>query len=140
MTSGPIMADKPLEPIPPGVAGNAAANLQAPAAAPLPEPFVPPTPMTLMVLTPMAQNLLAQARQEIVRTNFQFAVILAQAACELCTEAAIIQLMDLHKVDYLTDAVLDKRDSKSLDNPRLRKLFTALTRDDPTKEPWWSGW
>jgi len=94
----------------------------------------------ILLLRPMAYRLLDQARQEIERDNCQFAVVIAQAACELGTEDAINEVMSQREVDYLTDAVLDMCGTVSLANPQLRKLFKALTGADPAAEPWWPAW
>src|ERR1039458_4424778 len=130
------------EPLPPGIpAATAAVAIDAP---------VSKTPVTadmrfgsappLLLLTPMSLSLLAQARQETTRGNHQFAVVLAQAACDLRAEDAIIELMRHRGVDYLSDAVLGMFDTTSFGNERLRKIFVALTGDDPAQAPWWSEW
>jgi hypothetical protein len=94
----------------------------------------------ILLLTPMSHHLLALARQKVTEGEYQFAVVLAQAACELRAEDAIIELMRHRKCEYLSDAVLGIVDTTSFGNERLRKVFAALTGDDPAQAPWWSGW
>ena len=134
------MTEKPPEPMPPGTSYVAAGMDQTPYAVAQPQAFVQSMPKTLMFLTPMSRNLLVQARQEIVGGNCQFAVVLAQAACELCSEDALIELMALKEIEYLSDAVLGISDTMSLANAKVRVFFTSLSGDDPSKARWWAAW
>jgi Tfp pilus assembly protein PilX len=92
------------------------------------------------VLTPMSHSLLAQARIVANQNQQQFAVVLAQVACELRTEEAIIDLMRLRKAEVLSEALLGIFDTKSMADDRLRKVFIALACDDPAQAAWWSDW
>jgi hypothetical protein len=94
----------------------------------------------VMVLTPFSYSLLAQARDETSKGHHQFAVVLAQAACELRTEDAFIELMRHRKAEALGEAMLDMVETTRLANSRLRKVFKALTCDGPAQAPWWSDW
>jgi hypothetical protein len=91
-------------------------------------------------LTPMSQALLGQARQQAAAGQLQFAVVLAQAACELRTEDAIIELMRHRKAEFLSDALLNIFTTASLSDERLCAVYSALTGDDPKQTPWWSDW
>lgn len=66
----------------------------------------------------------------------QFAVVLAQAACELRTEDAIIELMRRKKAEFLSDALLGFVSTTSLADGRILKVFVALTGDDPSTTVW----
>jgi hypothetical protein len=88
----------------------------------------------------MSQALLAQARQQETLGNYQFAVVLSQAACELRTEDAIIELMRHRKVPFLSDALLNIFATTSLADERLCSVYCALSGDDPKQATWWSDW
>jgi hypothetical protein len=100
---------------------------------------VQPTSL-VAVLTPFSHSLLARARTLATEGQYPFAVVLAQAACELRTEDAFIELMRHRKVEALGEAMLGIVETTSLANPRLRKVFIALTGEDPAQVPWWSDW
>lgn len=105
-----------------------------------PQGYFQSMPVPLMTLTPMSLHVLAQARLVAGQGQQQFAVVLAQAACELRTEDAFIELMRHRHNEALGDALLDFVSTTSLGNSRLRKVFTALTGDDPAQAPWWAAW
>ena len=131
----------PPNPMPPGTAGAIAAGMtQTPKFFDQPQPWVQPMPAVLMALTPMSLQVLAQARIVAAAGQQQFATVLAQAACELRTEDAFIEITRHRKTEALGEAVLGFAATTSLGDDRLRKVFTALTGDDPTKTPWWSDW
>jgi hypothetical protein len=103
-----------------------------------------------LVLTPLYLHLLADARtQATVKQEYRFAVMLAHAACDLATEGALGQLLQLRKVELLGDYVLDSLgQGKSLDDRRARKLYATLTGENPAgdknqgcpRAPWWDSW
>lgn len=127
--------------MPPGTAGTiAVGTIQTPQFFDPPQAWVSPMPAVLMALTPMSMHVLAQARILSGAGQQQFAVVLAQAACELRTEDAFIEITRHRKMEALGDAVLGFVTTANLGNPRLCRVFIALTGDDPTKAPWWSDW
>jgi hypothetical protein len=108
-----------------------------------PQPFIQKMPGFLTTLTPMYLSLLAQARElaSDQHKQYQFAVVLCQAACELATEQTLIALMRLRGADFLTDAILGSTgQSKTLANPRVLKVFIALTAECPKEATWWKAW
>jgi hypothetical protein len=99
---------------------------------------------SVLLLTLASQNLLAHARSLAAKTEGEFhqmAVVFAHAACELHTEWAINQLLDARPDKTLVDLVLPaERDVMSLDNQRIRRVYAALTGDNPTESEWWKDW
>lgn len=98
----------------------------------------------VLLLTLASQHLLAHARTLAVRTEGEFhqmAVVFAHAACELHTEWGINQLLNARPDKTLTALVLPaERDVASLDNRRVRRVYSALTGDNPTESDWWTEW
>jgi hypothetical protein len=108
-----------------------------------PQPFVQqPMRGFAATLTPIYLSLLAQARELASEKHqqYQFAVVLVQAACELATEQNLIALMQLRGTDFLTESILESTDVTSLATKRLRKLFIALSGDNPAEAKWWARW
>ena len=88
----------------------------------------------------MSYHVLAYARQKLPEGEYQYAVVLSQAACELRAEDAIVDLMRHRKCEYLSDAVLDLFVTTSFGDERLRNIFIALSGDDPAQATWWAAW
>jgi hypothetical protein len=99
---------------------------------------------SVLLLTLASQNLIAHARNlatEAKGEYHQIAVVFAHAACELHTEWALNQLLDARPDKTLVGLVLPaERDVTSLDNPRIRRVYFALTGDNPTEADWWTEW
>jgi hypothetical protein len=99
--------------------------------------------MTL-TLTLASQNLLAHARTLAARPEgeyHQFAVVFAHAACELHTEWALNRLLDARPDKVLVELVLPAdRDVTSLETKRTRRVYSKLTKDNPTEADWWDAW
>jgi hypothetical protein len=97
-----------------------------------------------LLLTLASQNLLAHARTLAARTEDEFhqmAVVFAHAACELHTEWGINQLLNARADKTLVALVLPAdRDVSSLDNRRIRRVYSALTGDNPKEADWWAEW
>jgi hypothetical protein len=97
-------------------------------------------------ITLASRHLLAHARVLAAKTEGEFhqvAVVLAHAACELHTEWALNKLLDARPDKTLVDLVLPaNRDVTSLETDRSRRVYSALTGDNPTEAEWWggSGW
>lgn len=97
----------------------------------------------ILVLTLASQHLLAHARTLAAKIEgeYQMVVLFAHAACELHTEWAINQLLDARTDKTLVGLVLPaERDVMSLDNDRIRRIYSALTGDEPKKSDWWKEW
>jgi hypothetical protein len=133
--------------LPPGIASNDAANLPPPVARqPLP-PFGQQMG-NVVLLTPVYRFLLAQARDLVSAQQYQFAVILAHAACELATEETLNNLLR-RRAEFPREAVLsDVKRGATLDDRTVRHLYGALARDYPAGHPergvvpaaWWQVW
>jgi hypothetical protein len=76
-------------------------------------------------------------------------VVFAHAACELHTESELIRLVAARPDKTLGELVLpSEREVKTLANPQVRRIYSALTGDHPagSKEPkrpcadWWEQW
>jgi len=111
------------------------------------------SPVLLEFLSRASISLLTQAREVLKDTReeqWRFAVVLAHAACDLQTEQAINDLIELKQVGYLR-AALQKTKRANLDNDCAKKVYAALSDGDqpwlaakePTDPPqadWWSEW
>src|ERR1700691_1114528 len=110
------------EELPPGVASNDAANLPPPVA------LQPPPPSgqqigDVVLLKPVYRFLLAQARDLISAQQYQFAVILAHAACELATEETVNNLLR-RWAEFSREAVMsDLKRGATLDDPKVLNLY-----------------
>ncbi len=107
--------------------------------------YVYGVPPTVLLLTLASQNLLAHARTLAAKPEggefHQIAVVFAHAACELHTEWAINQLLDARPDKTLVGLLLPaERDVMSLENPRIRRVYSALTADKPKDSDWWKEW
>lgn len=134
------LTDKAPDPMPPGGNFFTAGMDQQPQAVHQQQPFVQTMPAVLMALTPMSLHVLAQARIVATQGQQQFAVVLAQAACELRTEDAVIEITRHRKSEALGEAVLEFVTTTSLGDDRLRGVFKALTGDNPATATWWADW
>jgi hypothetical protein len=104
-------------------------------------------------LSRASKQLLSQAREIVGREllvsdaiEYRIAVILAHAACDLQTEEAMNELIDLRDVDYLRDALVATR-KVSLGDDRARRVYQALSGDSPwsldggvRRTAWWDAW
>ena len=106
-------------------------------------------PTLINVLTPMSLILLAQARGLVTGGQYQFAVILAQAACELATEEALTNLMARRGAAFLSDVTLSMVGrGVALNDSKVRRLYGTLADDYPAGHsdlkrdpaPWWVAW
>ena len=101
------------------------------------------------VLSVAAYQLLARARQLSVgqATDRQMAIIFGVSACEMHTEQALTRLLKT-RGSKLRDVSALVGHPISLDNPRVQKVYTALTHDIPwgatgMDQPparWWQDW
>ena len=100
------------------------------------------------LLKPVYRFLLAQASDLVRAKQYQFAVILAQAACELATEESVNNLLR-RWADVSREAVMsDLKRGATLDDFKVRDLYGVLARDYPAGDPqrgvppapWWQVW
>jgi hypothetical protein len=97
------------------------------------------TPMLL--ITPASHHLLAHSRTLAAEGHHQFAVVFAHAACELHTEFELIRMLDRRPDKVLSQLVLpEEHEIKSLANARVRRVYVALTGDNPEDAGWWAEW
>jgi hypothetical protein len=105
--------------------------------------------MSIILLAPASVHLLSYARTLIGQEQYQFAVVFAHAACELHTESALISLLAARNDKVLARlAEPTEHDVKCLDNQRVYRVYSALTKDYPkgTQKParppadWWNAW
>jgi hypothetical protein len=99
--------------------------------------------------TPASVHLLSYARALAEQGQYQFAAVFAHAACELHTESALISLLSARNDKVLARlAEPTENDVKCLDNQRVYRVYSALTKDFPrgTQKPerppadWWNAW
>ena len=83
------------------------------------------------------QKLLSLARRLIDEGEFGVAVVVAHMACEIATERALSEAFAAKGIPDLEDTVTDLFSGNSLANPRIRKLYTALTGDEIANAPFW---
>ena len=83
------------------------------------------------------RNLLAEAKTCLASDQPEMTVVLAQAAAELCTEWAITTLFSARRDDDLAEPILDLFQVKDICNDRVRAIYTALSKDQPQKAPFW---
>ena len=135
------------EELPPGVARSDAAKLPPPVARESPPPFAQQMGNVLL-LKPVYRFLLAQARDLVSAQQYQFAVILAHAACELATEETVNNLLRRRAESSREAVLLDLKRGATLDDPKVRQLYGALAQDYPAGQPehgvapaaWWQVW
>ena len=105
--------------------------------------------MSALLLAPASVQLLSYARTLVGQEQYQFAVVFAHAACELHTELALISLLSARNDKVLARlAEPTENDVKCLDNQRVYRVYSALTKDYPrgTQKPgrapadWWNAW
>jgi hypothetical protein len=93
-----------------------------------------------LLLTPASHHLLAHARS-LADKEHGFAVVFAHAACELNTEEALIRLLASLNNQVLAQLLMPgDTETTSFANPRVLRVYCALTRDDPRKANWWQRW
>jgi hypothetical protein len=79
--------------------------------------------------------LLTLSRKLIDDGEFGIAIVVAHMACEIATERTLSEAFAAKGIPYLEDSVTDLLSGYNLANPRIRKLYTALTGDDLANAP-----
>jgi hypothetical protein len=85
------------------------------------------------------QKLLTLSRKLIDDGEFGIAIVVSHMACEIATERALSEAFAAKGIPYLEDPVTDLLSGYNLANPRIRKLYTALTGDDLANAPFWQA-
>jgi hypothetical protein len=83
------------------------------------------------------QRLLAYARTLINQGDYGMAVVVCHTACEIATERRLSEAIVARGVEDLRGFLHRPNSGYSLSDKRLRKLYTALTRDNIEREPFW---
>ena len=83
------------------------------------------------------QKLLTLAQRLIDDGEFGIAVVVAHMACEIATERTLSEAFIAKGIPYLEDSVTDLLSGYNLANPRIRKLYTALTGDEVENATFW---
>jgi hypothetical protein len=87
---------------------------------------------------PYTQRLIDTARGFIDQGHHQMAVIVCHMACEIATERALSQAFARRGIQDLEEPVEKLLNGYNMGNDRIRKLYTALTKDEIEKEPFWA--
>jgi DNA-directed RNA polymerase subunit RPC12/RpoP len=93
--------------------------------------------ITDVVLITYPQSLLNLAKIFIDQGHFSIALIVAHMACEIASERAISAAFAARGISDLEEPVESFLNGYNLGNPRIRQLYTALTRDEIEKNPFW---
>jgi hypothetical protein len=86
-------------------------------------------------LTFYEDTLLVKAQELITNGDFGIAVMVAHLACEISADRAISQAFTKKRIKYLEKWVEDLRLGQNLANPRVLKLYNAVTGDQIQKPP-----
>jgi hypothetical protein len=90
------------------------------------------------VLVTYPRRLLTLARKLIDDGEFAIAVVVAHMACEVATERTLSEAFAAKGISFLEDSISEFFTGYSLNNDRLRKLYTALTGDQIEQAPFWA--
>lgn len=86
----------------------------------------------------LTQQLMVSARILRDENHSAEAIIVAQTACEVATERAIIEALNNRSVPELEEIFDKLLPSYNITNFNVRKLYSTLTGNDVTKEGFWS--
>jgi len=85
------------------------------------------------------QSLLTLARSFIDEGHFQMATIVCHMACEIAAERALSAGFAAREIPDLEEPIEKLLNGYNMGgNDRLRKLYTALTKDEIQNEPFWA--
>jgi len=77
------------------------------------------------ILLKLARSLVSEGED-----RYGIAVVVAHMACEIATERLLSNTLSQKGLDYLKEAVMESINGYNLANPKIRRLYTALTGDD----------
>lgn len=86
------------------------------------------------------RQLLDKARQVASAGEGDIAVIVAQTACEVCTERAFDVLFRKRGAEWIRDSIFSSSSSYNLISPRVQKPYTALSGDKIQTAPFWNDY
>ncbi len=84
-------------------------------------------------------SLLALAKQLCTAGEYGVAVVVAHIACEVAVMRAFDRAFTAQGLEFLQDAVMAFCPGYNLDNNRIRRLYTSLTKDDIASQPFWAS-
>ncbi|MDH3287647.1 MAG: hypothetical protein OEP48_08000 [Betaproteobacteria bacterium] len=87
---------------------------------------------------PFHQKLLDEARHTLSSNLNEMAVVLSQAASEMCTEWAITALFALRDDKDLAEPILGLFVVKDICSERVQRVYSALSGDSPNQQPFWA--
>jgi hypothetical protein len=80
------------------------------------------------------EALFKKAEEELARGEYSLSIIMSHASIEIITERAFVLLFSYKKIDYLYDAIVKPSwKYNNLSNDRVRKLYSALSGEDFSK-------
>jgi len=88
---------------------------------------------------PFHQKLLEEAKHSLHAGLYEMAVVLSQAACEMCTEWALTTLLTIRNIKGLAEPLLDLFKATDICTERLHNVYEALSGDSPNQQPFWSA-
>jgi hypothetical protein len=87
---------------------------------------------------PFHQKLIEEAKNSLKSSLFEMAVVLSQAASEMCTEWAITALFALRDDKDLAEPILGLFVVKDICSERVQRVYSALSGDSPNQQPFWA--
>lgn len=141
MASNMLGADQ-LPLMPPGTQSNAEATMPNPR--PRHEVYdTQPQGTNALLLAeltkPFHQKLIEEAQNSLKSSLFEMAVVLSQAASEMCTEWALTVLFAMRDDSDLTDPILGLFQVTDICNDRVHTIYSALSGDSRKQMPFWAG-
>lgn len=85
------------------------------------------------------RKLLDKARNSLRSSQREMAVVISQAASEMCTEWALTVLLQIRGDQDLVEPMLGLFLVRDICNERLRRIYTALSGDNLQKVTFWTG-
>jgi len=83
------------------------------------------------------EKLYGEALRHLGQEQASLAVIVAQTAIELCTEAAVEELLRIQGVDGIREPILDLFQSYNVCNEKLLRIINAVSNDKIQESSFW---
>ena len=87
---------------------------------------------------PFHQKLIEEAKNSLKSSLFEMAVVLSQAASEMCTEWAITALFALRDDKDLAEPILGLFVVKDICSEKVQRVYSALSGDSPNQQLFWA--
>ncbi len=88
-------------------------------------------------IKPFHRKLLKEAKKSLQSNQDKMAVVLSQAASEMCTEWALAAFLNLRNYQDLAAPILELFQTSDICNDKLRRIYIALSKDNVQKAPFW---